>query len=238
MQREVIMIEKILDYQKVETEVLNLESELSKSKDREKAVEIQQTMKNQHARLLTLEKLAEKVNGSYKKAVDKYNEYMKKLESLEKELEEADETKVAVYEKAYKDFFAVANTLEKDIAQMYAQVQQINREYEEIIKKSKVDREKFDKFRTSYAKFKAEREPKIEEFKAKLKDMKKLVDGKLFDKYMQKREGKLFPVFVAVSLNKCGGCRMEISASKLASMKNNEYGVIECENCGRYIYQK
>jgi len=138
---------------------------------------------------LTLENLAEKVNGSYKKAVDKYNEYMKKLESLEKELEAADETKVAVYEKAYKDFFAVANTLEKDIAQMYAQVQQINREYEEIIKKSKVDREKFDKFRTSYAKFKAEREPKIEEFKAKLKDMKKLVDSKLFDKYMQKREG-------------------------------------------------
>lgn len=238
MQREVIMIEKILDYQKVEAEVLNLESELSKSKDREKAVEIQQTMKNQHARLLTLEKLAEKVNGSYKKAVDKYNEYMKKLESLEKELEAADETKVAVYEKAYKDFVSVANALEKEIAQMYTQVQQINREYEEIIKKSKVDRERFNKFSAAYSKLKAEKEPTIEALKNKIKDMKKDVDAKLLDKYMQKREGKLFPVFVALNANKCGRCQMEISASKLSSIKNNQYGIIECENCGRYIYQK
>ena len=232
------MIEKILDYQKTESEVLALESELSKSKDREKAVEIQQTMKNQHARLLTLEQLAQKVNGSYKKAVEKYEEYMKKLEALEKELADADQGKVAVYEKAYKDFVAVANSLEKEIAQMYAQVQQINREYEEIIKKSKTDREKFDKHRTAYAKLKAEKEPKIEELKNMLKDMKKAVDAKLFEKYMQKREGKLFPVFVAVNANKCGGCRMEISASKLASMKTNQFGIIECENCGRYIYQK
>ena len=232
------MIEKILDYQKTEAELIALESELSKSTDREKAVEIQQNMKNQHARLLSLEKMAEKVNGSYKKAVEKYEEYMKKLEALEKELAAADEGKVAVYEKAYKDFVAVSNSLEKEIAQMYTQVQQINREYEEIIKKSKTDREKFDKFRNAYAKLKAEKEPKIEALKAKLKDMKKDIDAKLFEKYAQKREGKHFPVFVALAANKCGGCRMEISASKLSSMKTNQYGVIECENCGRYIYQK
>ena len=64
------------------------------------------------------------------------------------------------------------------------------------------------------------------------------IDAKLFEKYAQKREGKHFPVFVALAANKCGGCRMEISASKLSSMKTNQYGVIECENCGRYIYQK
>ena len=95
------MIEKILDYQKTEAELIALETELSKSKDREKAVEIQQIMKNQHARLLTLEKLAEKVNGSYKKAVEKYEEYMKKLEALEKELADVDETIVSLYDKAY-----------------------------------------------------------------------------------------------------------------------------------------
>ena len=53
-----------------------------------------------------------------------------------------------------------------------------------------------------------------------------------------KREAKKFPVFVALISNKCGGCRMEISASKLGQMKTNEYGVIECENCGRFIYKK
>lgn len=232
------MLEKILDYQKTEAELISLESELAKSSDREKASQIQQELKNQHAKLMTLEKTAEKVNANYKKAKAKYEEYTKKLETLQKELELADTDKVALYEKAYKDFFAVANSLEKEITNMYNEVQKISREYEEIIKKSKTDRERFDKFKASYAKLKAQKEPKIAELKEKLAEMRKDVDEKLMHKYSQKRDGHMFPVFVALASNKCGGCRMEISASKLGSMKTNEYGVIECENCGRYIYSK
>lgn len=232
------MLEKILDYQKTEAELISLESELAKSSDREKASQIQQELKNQHAKLMTLEKTAEKVNANYKKAKAKYEEYTKKLETLQKELELADTDKVELYEKAYKDFFAVANSLEKEITNMYNEVQKISREYEEIIKKSKTDRERFDKFKASYAKLKAQKEPKIAELKEKLAVMRKSVDEKLMHKYSQKRDGHMFPVFVELVSNKCGGCRMEISASKLGSMKTNEYGVIECENCGRYIYSK
>ena len=54
--------------------------------------------------------------------------------------------------------------------------------------------------------------------------------------YLQKREGKLFPVFVELTATKCGGCRMEISVSKQAKLKAD--GMIECENCGRIIYVK
>ncbi len=232
------MLEKILDYQKTEAELISTENELLKSTDREKASEIQQVLKNQHSRLVALEKAAERINLSYTKAKEKYQEYLKKLETLEKELESADESKIAVYEKAYKDFYAIANTLEKEISSMYTEVQQVSREYEDIIKKSKSDRLKFDKYKASYSKLKAEKEPIINELKVKLETMKKGVDDRLFQTYSQKREGRLFPVFVALNATKCGGCRMEISASKLGAMNTNKYGVIECENCGRYIYKK
>lgn len=232
------MIEKILEYQKTEAEIIKLENELLGSKDREKASEIQVLLKKQHSRLVTLENIAQKANASYKKATEKYADYMKKLEALEKELETADESKIALYEKAYKDFFAVANALEKEIAAMYAEVQQTNREYEEIINKSKTDRARFDKFKAAYGKLKAEIEPKIAALKESQEKMKKQIDEKLYALYQQKRESKKFPVFVALVDKKCGGCRMEISASKLNSMKSNNYGLIECENCGRFIYQK
>lgn len=232
------MLEKILKYQEIEGNLISEENELLKSKDREKAAEIQQTLKSQHSRLVALENQAAKVNDSYKKATEKYNEFVKKLETLEKEMETAEASKTAVYEKAYKDFSAIANTLEKDIANIYTLIQQISKEYEEIIRKSKTEREKFDKYKASYAKLKAEKEPKIAEFKEKLAVAAKDVDSKLMSKYNQKREGKMFPVFVALATNKCGGCRMEISASKLGQMKSNDYGVIECENCGRFIYKK
>ena len=72
------MLGKILEYQKTEQELINLENELAKSKDREKAAEIQQTLKNQHARLVMLEDAARKINDSYAKATAKYEDYAKK----------------------------------------------------------------------------------------------------------------------------------------------------------------
>ena len=232
------MIEKILDYQNIENELILAENELSKSKDREKAVAIQQAMKNQHSKLLTLEESAKHVNAVYKKAMDKYQEYLKKLEELEKQVESADESKIALYEKAYKDFSAVAASLEKEIANIYADVQSISKEYEDIMKKSKSDRENFDKYRAAYNKLKAQKEPKIAELKEKLVSTAKTIEAKLLSLYKQKRENNLFPVFVELQASKCSGCRMEVSASKLTKMKTNDYGIIECENCGRYIYKK
>lgn len=232
------MLEKILEYQSAEVELLNLENELSKSKDREKAAEIQQELKNQHARLVSLESMAGKVNDSYKKATEKFAEYQKKLEELEKQVQSAEPEKLELYEKMYKDFAQVGTSLEKEIQQIYASVQQISREYEEIIRKSKTDRERFDKFKASYSKLKADKEPKIEEVKKKLAALEKQVDAKALSVYKRKREGRIFPVFVAVANNLCSGCRMEISASKLGQMKTNDLGIIECENCGRLIYQK
>ncbi len=232
------MLENILKYQEIEGKLIVEENELSKSKDREKAAELSTILKSQKTRLIEIEAQAKKVNESYSKAIAKYEEFLKKLEELEKEMANADASKLAVYEKAYKDFSAIANALEKDITNIYNHIQQITKEYDEIIKKSMSDRVKFDKYKALFDKFKAEKEPLIDDLKAKLQDAKSKVDSKILNIYLQKREVKKFPVFVALIANKCGGCRMEISASKLGQMKTNEYGVIECENCGRLIYNK
>ncbi len=232
------MLEKILEYQNIDGEMFAAENEIAKSTDRERALEIQQTMKNQHARLLLLEENAKAANEAYTAASKKYAEFKTKLADLEKQLEEADESKVSVYEKAYKDFVAISTSLEKEIAGIYAQVQSISKEYEEIIRKSKTDRERFDKFKAAYAKLKADKEPKIEELKNKLTQMAKSVDKEIMSLYKQKREGHLFPIFVGLNANKCGGCRMEISASKLSDMSKHKFGLIECENCGRFNYKK
>ncbi len=232
------MLEAILKYQEIESNILAAENELAKSKERGLATEMQQVLKAGHARLLAIEKAAANATAKYQKAAEKYAEFTKKLETLEVELEHADQGKLAIYEKAYKDFSAVANALEKEIAAVYSEIQQINAEYENIMKKSKTDREKFDKYKAAYNKQKAEKEPLIDGLKAELEAEKKKIDDKLFKLYAQKREGRVFPAFVALVSNKCGGCRMEISASKLGAMKTNPYGVIECENCGRFIYSK
>ncbi len=232
------MIEKILEYQQTEKSLLDLEREVQNSVDRKKALEFKDSIQSEYAKLVALEKSAARVSAAYTKASEKYAEYTKKLEQLEKELQNADPEKVAVYEKAYKDFYAVANSLEKEITAMYTEVQKVSRDYEDLMKKSKAYKEQYEKHRVAFAKLKADKEPKIEELKSKLSTMKKGIDAELFALYAQKRESKKFPVIAALSTKKCGGCQMEISASKLAAMNTNKYGLIECENCGRYIYKK
>ncbi len=232
------MLDKILEYQKVDGELAALENEIAKSKDKELAGEIQNELKNQHSRLLSLESNAKKANESYIQASKKYEEFKQKLAELEKQLESADPSKLSVYEKAYKDFTNISNALEKEITAIYATVQQINKEYEEIIRKSKTDREKFDKYRAAYSKLKAEKEPKIAELKIKLATMSKQIDSSLMQMYKQKSEACKYPYFVALNLNKCGGCRMEISASKIADINKQKFQLVECESCGRYNYKK
>lgn len=232
------MFGKILEYQKIEGTIIKLENELAKSTDREKASEIQKELKNYHSRLVVLEENAKKVNSAYSIAIKKYQEYNEKLAELEKMVETGSDEKVDLYEKAYKDFLNIAGGLEKEITKMHNEIQQISHEYEEIIKRSKVGREKFDVYKAKYTKLKNELEPQITENKEKLAKLQKEIDSKLYQKYAQKRESRIFPVFVPLTDNKCGGCRMEISASKLGAMKSNEFGVIECENCARIIYTK
>lgn len=232
------MFDKILEYQKTEGAVIKLETELSKSGDREKAAQIQQELKNYHSRLIVLEENAKKVNDAYSKAIKKYQEYNAKLEELEKQIEIVSDENYELYEKAYKDFANIATGLEREIAKLHNDIQSISHEYEDIINKSKEGRKKFDKHKEKYTKLKAELEPQITALKADLSKIQKELDSKLLQKYNQKRENKIFPAFVPLVENKCGGCRMEISASKLGTMKKNDFGVIECENCGRIIYTK
>ncbi len=232
------MFQKILEFQKTEGALIKLENELAKSSDRERASLIQQELKSFHSRLLVLEETAKKVNDAYSKAIKKYQEYNEKLAELEKQIETVSGDNIELYEKAYKDFANIATGLDREIVKLHNDIQQINNEYEDIIKKSKEGKALYNKHKDKFMKLKAELEPQIDELKSALAKIQKEIEPKLLQRYNQKRENRIFPVFVALAQNKCGGCRMEISAIKLGSMKNNEFGVIECENCGRIIYTK
>ena len=136
----------------------------------------------------------------------------------------------------YKDFTVVANALEKDITSIHYEIQKISSEYENIMKKSKIDRENFDKYKAAYDNLKRKIDPEIEDLKKTLLTQEKGIQTELIKKYKSKRENRIFPVFVANLQNKCGGCRMAISATQIDEMKKDKFGIIECENCGRYIY--
>ena len=74
-------------------------------------------------------------------------------------------------------------------------------------------------------------------FKKQLSILEKEVEPTIMAEYKKKRNDNIFPVLVELENgNFCGRCRME--QPKVAISRIKEKGVITCEHCKRFIYQK
>ena len=228
-----MQIKEMLEYQKLDGEIRKLKSELAGNEDRKNATKMQDFLKDGQNKLVSLEKTSEKLVGLYKKATAAYNDFAEKLEKLLKEgMGNTPEEVTTRLEKA-NAFMVASNKLEKDLESLMASLSKVNAEFDSLMKNSKTAKANFEVYKSRYNDARAKIEPKINEIKAKLDTMKSSINPEMLAKYNHKAESK-YPVFVPVKDNRCGGCRMEISGTKLKQLK--ETGYIECENCGRIIF--
>jgi len=75
--------------------------------------------------------------------------------------------------------------------------------------------------------------PQKAEIEAQIKALESKADKAIYDKYKSMRKDNIFPVFVPLRNNCCGGCLMEQSLHFVEKLKKN--GMLACENCGRVI---
>ena len=230
------MMQEMIKYQEIDTKIRRLNNELATSQNKKGAAEMQQYLKDGQAKLLKLEEVADNLTKQYEKAVKLYNDFINKLDALTKSVEAADLGKLTELESTINNFKSNSETLENNIGVLANKINQANKEFEVLMNNAKKAKHNLEVYKSGYTKEKAQIEPEIARLAKELLDQKNKVDKTLLAKYTQKSEGKVFPIFVAESQGKCGGCRMEISASKLSDLRAKK--VIECENCGRLIYLK
>ena len=229
-------MQEIIKYQEIDAKLRKLTSELASSSNKKSAGEMQQYLKDGQAKLIKLESVANNLTSQYEKAVKLYNDFVTKLEALTKSVDSASLEKMPELEKTINTFLANSETLENNINALANKIVQANKEFEVLMNNAKKAKHNLEIYKTNYSKEKEKLEPEIAKLTNELNSQKSKVDAKILAKYNAKSEGKIFPIFVPDVNGKCGGCRMEISAIKLSDLKAK--GVIECENCGRFIFQK
>ena len=229
-------MQEIIKYQEIDTKIRKIKNEIESSKNKKGAAEMQQYLKDGQAKLLKLESVAKNLTAQYEKAVKLYNDFVNKLEALTKSVDSANLEKMPELENTIKSFMNNSETLENNINALATKIAQANKEFESVMNNAKKAKHNLEVYKSNYNKEKEKVEPEINKLKEELSAQKAKVDPTLLAKYNAKADGKIFPIFVSESSGKCGGCRMEISASKLSDLKSK--GVIECENCGRLIYNK
>ncbi len=232
------MLQAILDYQKIDGELLSFDKELRNAESRKRTAKAKQIIEEGGASL-------EKLNLRAGEVIANYNRLQAKVAELNAEI--AEYLKMAESSESEDEL----NYFAKKVAKLDELLKQTERETQELANDSNEIAASFDdlkkrivkaqeEYKQSLAKYRAlqeEKKPEREKILARLAEVEKSVPEKWIQGYKKVREGNIFPVVVPLmGDNMCGGCRMELSMSAVSNL--NTAKIIRCEECGRLIYKK
>lgn len=228
-------IKKILDYQTKDFEIIKLERALNESADKKILDNLVDLVKSSQNTSAMLEKEAEETLLQYNNMKKNYEENIKIFENLNrKDLDKLTETEISDVMKVANNISTNLNIMEKKLLQQADKINNILSEFENAKKRYNSAREKHKIHKEKFNKQTMDIQPQIDKLALELVAMEKSIDAKLLSKYKIKRQDKLFPIFVAVNSNSCGGCMMELPSGQIEKLKKD--GFLECENCHRIIY--
>lgn len=231
-------IEAILKYQKLDEELYKVEQKLINSPYKKKANELTAIAKKSQIKSAELEAEAEKMIAEIADIKEKYAINQKKAnEMLAKKLDDLSFEDIEKYNLLKSKILSNLGILEKMLQKSAEGINKILSEFNSTKKT-------FDEARNQYnlCKQKMDEEAKVLEpekdrLKKELLILEKDVDAHIMSEYKKKRNDNIFPVIVPLEGNNfCGRCRMELPKVALSRIK--ETGVITCEHCKRFIYQK
>lgn len=233
------MYQEILNYQKKEKELIDLERSLSQSDERRKLVKAKNFLSDVDKNIKDMDDKAQTLNANFASL-------KAKIEKLSAELEEynallnksADEAEINYFVKKVAKLDDELSSAENEAAKIIADVKALLISFDDYKKKVRSAKDEFEEYKTKYDTLKKSRQSDFDKIRGELSEIEKTIpssDKDVFAMYKKVRERKIYPAIVAANGNNCGGCRMELSMNMMSKL--NEKHIIECEECGRIIYK-
>jgi predicted nucleic acid-binding Zn-ribbon protein len=231
------MINELLNYQETDAKLRKIETTLSSSPARKKAASAKVYIEGVEENVNKLDDKAGIISSEYDAIVAEQKKITEQLAELEKAVESAeDENEIAYLAKKAEELTGVVKTICANISKINEEFQKVVKEYSEIKSATKKAQSQYAESKKEYDELKGSVQAEKDAIVKELEQIKKKVDPVLMEKYAKKRANKIFPIVYEVTSNVCGACRMELSMLELNKLKNGE--IIECDQCGRMLYQK
>ena len=228
---------KILEYQRLDAELMKLKRSNQKNEDRDNMVKLKSFIMDAYEKSNQLDSLAKSMIDDYNKLKKQYNANCDKVQKLTNknmqdiELNEVDEI-LSLINSLSSELFL----LDRDINIIITKMKNSLKDFEVTKNKTKAAKQKYNESKLKYEKGVEELKPQVVEIENKMKELEKSIAPEIFAKYKAIKNDKIFPVFVGFNGGHCSGCRVEIPTSKINSLKTD--GSIICEQCHRIIYYK
>lgn len=229
-------VEKILEYQNLDRQIFNMEKQLKENENKKKANELYENMKNAQARSYKLEERAEQLLGELEKVKKHYQIQENKMkEFLAKSPESLSKDEVNKISQLKDKLSQNIQILEKNLASLAENMNAVLAEFNKAVKLINTSKEEYAKQKQAYDEAVKDNEKEKSAIEKNLQAIAVGIDSKLMEVYLKRRKENLFPVFVALKGNSCGGCHMELPFANLTKL--NEEGILPCEHCRRIIYK-
>lgn len=231
------MIEELLAYQAADAGLKKIESELAGSEDRKKALAakkyldgVEESVNKLDARAAGLAAAYSMLEEEQVKLKEQENEFVRAAGSVE------DRTEAAYLLKKMDELAAKIKIVAGKAEKLSEDIGAVMKEYMRIKNETKAAQAQYAENGKKYNELKASFKDERDKVESELKKLAAKVDPSLMERYLKKRAGKIYPVLYEVRGSFCGACNMELPMSELGKLKNGE--IIECDQCGRLLYQK
>lgn len=229
--------DSILEYQRVDLELIALENEATSSKELAGLYSAKKNLDNATATIGKLSSEAGELIANHQKIQDKLSALKAKLDEFDGIIEGVEDLSEADY--YLKQIEALASeiaSLEKEASKDMGRIDGVNNEYKKTWEAGIKASEGYKQAKIAYEQYMASMQPKVLEIKAKLDTLRKDVPDELFNYYKSHRDPKKMPVFVEYDATKniCGRCRMEVPGDTAGKLRAGEGA--ECPNCRRILY--
>lgn len=228
-------MQTILEIQKYDRQIRLLNREVEKCPASIDFKNYKRLMQEGKARFDQLENQATEIIKNYNLAVNKLNKCKGNSDIIKKK--NVDSINLENVSSLITD----ANSLVGELSEENRRVEDLVRMSEEIVRKSAELSNKLTeaKRRSGAIKEKIEAKkqeiiPKIAEIEKKIASLEpKVKDVDKYNTYKDMKNKGIFPVYVNIEDNFCGGCKVELSLNFIEKLKLKKF--LTCEHCGRII---
>ena len=228
------MIKNLLNYQTEDAKLRKIETELSSSEARKKAVNAKAYIDGAVDLVNKLDAKASALMSEY----DNLTASVKELETLIKEFEKAveevaDKNEAQYIQKKIDDDSKKIKSVVDSLNALEKEIQSVIKEYVTVKGNTKNAQAQYAQYGSEYNKLKESKKDEREAIEKTLKDIEMTVDKELMEKYLEKRKNKMFPIVFGASGDFCPACGMELPLTLKSKLKGEE--IVEC-SCGRLLY--
>ena len=232
-----MQLDTLWKFMQVDMEADKFEAKMRQSENRQKLIKARDFLKDQQVNMKKLENDVAVMQDRLEAVEDEAARLEKVLDGLTEEFNNNVPTNAEDAQKQADAVQKLLDTLQRyeaELAKMRKDADTKDRQQKEIRVRAAKTKIEFDQLKLEYDKeFKADT-TKLQEMRANTDQEAKKVDPALLAKYRSIKQHCTPPMARLVN-GQCSGCFMSLPSATLLDIRNGDR-IVECDNCGRILY--